>query len=150
MTGTSAKKTSVGCHHNPLMSAAFPLLNAIAHIRHATAPEDPAGLRQRLIDEVRRFEQACQRLGVANEVVIAARYCLCTSLDEAAALTQWGQSDIWAGNGLLVTFHNETSGGEKFFQLLATLLQEPSKHADLLELIEFCLLLGFGGRYRVM
>jgi type VI secretion system protein ImpK len=132
------------------MSAAFPLLNAIAHIRHATAPEDPAGLRQRLIDEVRRFEQACQRLGVANEVVIAARYCLCTSLDEAAALTQWGQSDIWAGNGLLVTFHNETSGGEKFFQLLATLLQEPSKHADLLELIEFCLLLGFGGRYRVM
>lgn len=150
MITASAPKPSRDCQHNPLISVAFPLLNAVAHFRHASAPEDPAALRQRLIDEVRRFEQGCQSLGVANEVIIAARYCLCTSLDEAAALTPWGQSDIWAGNGLLVTFHNETSGGEKFFQLLATLLQEPAKHVDLLELIALCLLLGFGGRYRVM
>ncbi len=81
---------------------------------------------------------------------MGGRYCLCASLDEAAAMTEWGKSDIWAGNGLLLAFHNETHGGEKFFQLMETLSQEPDKHTDLLELIYFCLLLGFGGRYRVV
>lgn len=137
-------------HHNPLIASALPLLNALSHFRYAPAPEDAAALRQSLTHELRRFEKNCQGKGVAFEVIIGARYCLCTSLDEAATLTEWGKSDIWAGNGLLLAFHNETSGGEKFFQLMATLSQDPARHADLLELMYFCLLLGFGGRYRVM
>ncbi len=74
----------------------------------------------------------------------------CTALDEAAALTPWGSNSVWSGSGLLVTFHNETWGGEKFFQLLAKLSQSPREHINLLELINYCLLLGFEGRYRVM
>jgi type IV/VI secretion system ImpK/VasF family protein len=50
---------------------------------------------------------------------------------------------------LLVTFHNET-WGEKFFQLLARLSQNPREHILLLEMINYCLLLGFEGRYRVL
>lgn len=49
-----------------------------------------------------------------------------------------------------MTFHNETWGGEKFFQLLAKLSQSPREHINLLELVNYCLLLGFEGRYRVM
>jgi type VI secretion system protein ImpK len=49
-----------------------------------------------------------------------------------------------------VTFHNETWGGEKFFQLLARLSQNPREHIVLLEMINYCLLLGFEGRYRVL
>jgi type VI secretion system protein ImpK len=49
-----------------------------------------------------------------------------------------------------VTFHNETWGGEKFFQLLARLSQNPREHILLLEMINYCLLLGFEGRYRVL
>ncbi|WP_413736655.1 type IVB secretion system protein IcmH/DotU [Sodalis sp. RH21] len=137
-------------HVNPLLEAAFPLLNAISHFRYAPAPDDPAALRQKMIAEVRRFEKTCQALGLDYNVIVGARYGLCTSLDEAAALTPWGKSSIWAGNGLLVAFHNESGGGEKFFQLMAALLQQPEKYIDLLELLYFCLLLGFGGRYRVM
>ncbi len=83
-------------------------------------------------------------------MIIGARYCLCTALDEAAALTPWGSRGVWTSKGLLVTFHNETWGGEKFFQLLAKLSQNPRQHILLLELIYFCLLLGFEGRYRVL
>ncbi|HGO6777320.1 TPA: DotU family type VI secretion system protein [Klebsiella aerogenes] len=136
--------------NNPLVTAANPLLNAIPQLRHSVSHDDQAGLRQRLIDEIRRFEVRGQQAGLPYEVIVGARYCLCTALDEAAALTPWGSSGVWSGSGLLVTFHNETWGGEKFFQLLARLSQNPREHINLLELINYCLLLGFEGRYRVM
>ncbi|MDF7760264.1 DotU family type VI secretion system protein [Kosakonia cowanii] len=136
--------------NNPLVAAANPLLNAIPQIRYSVSHDDQSGLRQHLIDEIRRFEVRCQQSGLAYEVIVGARYCLCTALDEAAALTPWGSRGVWSGSGLLVTFHNETWGGEKFFQLLARLSQNPREHIALLELINFCLLLGFEGRYRVM
>ncbi|EKS1846197.1 DotU family type VI secretion system protein [Cronobacter muytjensii] len=136
--------------NNPLVAAANPLLNAIPQIRHSVSHEDQAGLRQRLIGEIRRFEVRCQQAALPYEVIVGARYCLCTALDEAAALTPWGSRGVWSGSGLLVTFHNETWGGEKFFQLLARLSQNPREHIFLLEMINYCLLLGFEGRYRVM
>ena len=136
--------------NNPLVIAAKPLLNAIPQIRHSVSYDDLAGLRQCLIDEIRRFEVRGQQVGLPFEVIVGARYCLCTALDEAVALTPWGSSGVWSSSGLLVTFHNETSGGEKFFQLLARLSQNPCEHINLLELINYCLLLGFEGRYRVI
>ncbi|CAM4080171.1 DotU family type VI secretion system protein [Serratia silvae] len=135
---------------NPLLIAANPLLNAISQIRQLATHADPAQLRQQLIDEIRRFEVCAQRESLTYETIIGARYCLCTALDEAAALTPWGSNSVWSGSGLLVTFHNETWGGEKFFQLLAKLSQNPREHIQLLELINYCLLLGFEGRYRVI
>lgn len=146
--GSDAAAAASG--HNPLVVAANPLLNAIPQIRHSVSHDDQAGLRQQLIDEIRRFEVRCQQSGLTYEVIVGARYCLCTALDEAAALTPWGSRGVWSGSGLLVTFHNETWGGEKFFQLLARLSQNPREHVALLELINYCLLLGFEGRYRVM
>ena len=137
-------------HQNVLVAAANPLINAIPQIRHSVSHDDPAQLRQQLIDQIRRFELSCQQSGLGYEVIIGARYCLCTALDEAAALTPWGSRGVWTSNGLLVTFHNETWGGEKFFQLLAKLSQNPRRHILMLELIYFCLLLGFEGRYRVL
>ncbi|ETS32253.1 hypothetical protein BB987_08225 [Photorhabdus temperata] len=137
-------------YRNALVQAAYPLLNAMPHIRHTAKPEDSGQLRQQLIGEIYRFEKQCQQAGFSYETVLGARYCLCTSLDEAVALTSWGDNSIWSGNGLLITFHKESSGGEKFFKLLDMLLQQPSKHIDLLELFYFCLLLGFGGRYRLI
>ncbi|MDC9612692.1 DotU family type VI secretion system protein [Xenorhabdus khoisanae] len=141
---------SSDANYNPLVSASNPLLNTIPQIRHSIVHSDPTDLRQQLINEIRRFEVECQHAKLPYEVIIGARYCLCTALDEAAALTPWGLRSVWSGSGLLVTFHNETWGGEKFFQLLAKLSQNPKENIFLLELINFCLQLGFEGRYRVM
>ena len=148
-TGSDAAFTGASSN-NQLVAAANPLLNAIPQIRHSVSHDDQVALRQRLIDEIRRFEVRCQQAGLPYEVIVGARYCLCTALDESAALTPWGSSGGWSSNGLLVTFHNETWGGEKFFQLLARLSQNPREHILLLEMINYCLLLGFEGRYRVL
>ena len=134
---------------NPLVAAANPLLDLIPQIRATASHPSPAMLREHLLDEVRQFELRAQQAGIPNETILGARYCLCTALDEAAALTPWGGQGVWSAHSLLVTFHNETWGGEKFFQLLAKLSQNPSQHLDLLELLYYCLLLGFEGRYRI-
>lgn len=135
---------------NALVAAANPLLVLIPQIRSSQSHENLELLRERLVDEIRQFELRAQHAGVPNETILGARYCLCTALDEACALTPWGGQGHWSSKSLLVTFHNETWGGEKFFQLLAKLSQNPGPHIDLLELLYFCLMLGFEGRYRVI
>lgn len=135
---------------NPLLAAAAPLLNAIVQIRLAATHDDPAGLRQQLVDEIRQFEARCKQAGLPFDMIIGARYCLCSVLDEAAAQTPWGTRGVWSGNGLLVTFHNESWGGEKVFQLLSRISQTPAQHLWLLETIHYCLLLGYEGRYRAV
>ncbi len=134
---------------NPLVAAANPLLNMIYQIRTLVHNSDPARLCEFLAEEVRRFEARAKHQGISQEHLMAARYCLCTVLDETAAQTPWGGSGIWSRHSLLVTFHNETWGGEKFFQLLAKLAQSPSQHIDLLELMYYCISFGFEGRYRI-
>ena len=103
-------------------------------IRSTVHHPNPAWLREHLVVEIRQFEARAQEAGVPSEAIIGARYCLCTALDEAAALTPWGGS-VWSSHSLLVSFHNETWGGEKFFHLLERLSQQPRQHLDLLELL---------------
>lgn len=135
---------------NPLVAAANVLLNLIPQIRAMATNDDPAGFQQYLLEAMRGFERKAAGSGVPMETVIGARYCLCTAIDEAAAQTPWGGGGIWPRYSLLVALHNETWGGEKFFQLLAKLVQSPRQHIDLLELMYFCLMLGLEGRYRVI
>jgi len=133
----------------PLLAAANPLLNLIPQLRNMPHA-DPAALREYLVAQVQLFEARAKQAGIRNETIIGARYCLCTALDETVAQTPWGGSGVWSKNSLLVTFHNEAWGGEKFFQLLSRLAQNPQQHIELLELMNACLAMGFEGRYRVV
>jgi type VI secretion system protein ImpK len=135
---------------NPLVAAANPVLNLAPQIRNLTQIGDPARLRKYLIEKIKTFEREAQQHGIAADTIIGARYCLCTLLDETAAQTPWGGLGEWAKHSLLVTFHNETWGGEKFFQLLSKLAHNPQQHRDLLELMYYCLCLGLEGRFRVI
>ena len=103
-----------------------------------------------LFRSVRDFVASATSAGIAAERIMAARYVLCTMIDEAAADTPWGGSGVWAEHSLLAMFHNETWGGEKVFQLMARLAEKPEANRDLLELIYAALVLGFEGRYRVI
>ena len=135
---------------NPLVAAANPLLNIIPQLRGSLTHPNSSGLRDSLAQGVREFEAQARAEGASTETAIAARYALCTLIDETAASTPWGVSGAWAQHGLLAMFHGETEGGEKFFQLLARLAENPHAHRDVLELMYVCLQLGFEGRYRIM
>ena len=135
---------------NPLVSAASPLLSAAPRIRAMVQHPNAAGLKEALADGIRKFEAQARSEGLPNEQVIAARYILCTLLDESAASTPWGGSGVWANQSLLVLFHNETWGGEKVFQLMSKLAENAAANRNLLELMYVALAFGFEGRYRVL
>ena len=135
---------------NPLVNAAIPLLAAAPRVRSSARHSNPAGLREALADGLRKFEAQARAQGLPNEQVVAGRYILCTLLDESAASTPWGGSGIWAGNSLLVQFHNESWGGEKIFQLMSKLAENVDANRNLLELLYIVLALGFQGRYRIV
>jgi type VI secretion system protein ImpK len=135
---------------NPLENAAAALLTLMVRLKNLPAHPDPDGLRQQVIEEIKIFETKARSLGVNQETLVAARYVLCTAVDELLLNTPWGSTSVWRQQSLLITFHKEAWGGEKFFLLLDKLVKDPSGNRDLLELMYLCLALGFQGRYRVL
>lgn len=140
---------ALGIGLSPLLQAASPLLLLAGRLRGSIAPMDVGGLRRHAMDALRRFEDQARGAGVPNETVMAGRYALCASLDEAVMSTPWGGQSEWAQNPLLVTLHREAWGGEKFFDVLDRVAKEPAKFTDLLELQYLCLVFGFAGKYHV-
>lgn len=135
---------------NPLVAAASSLLSEVVRLKHSYEGEDLHALNQRLSGELKLFEHRALHDGAESSQVMAARYVLCTAIDEAVVITPWGNESEWSQMSLLSSFHNETFGGEKFFQLLERLSRNPVKHLPMLELMYLCLSLGFEGKYRVM
>ncbi|HEX3846089.1 MAG TPA: type IVB secretion system protein IcmH/DotU [Steroidobacteraceae bacterium] len=134
---------------NPLVQAATPLLVLVGRLRGQISQADVDALRRQTTQEIRAFEDRARAAGVSPEDVLAARYGLCTVLDEAVMNTPWGAQSGWSSQSLLVTFHREASGGVKFFQLLERVSADPRRYIALLELFYICLSLGFEGKYRV-
>jgi type VI secretion system protein ImpK len=133
---------------NPLLGAASVMLALVAQLRGTSRHDDPAGLREKLLQCLAEFESLAAASGVPRPKVTAARYLLCSFVDETIVQTPWGEDAGWGERGLLGEFHEENWGGDKAFQLLERLGQEPAANADLLELFYVCLQLGFEGRYR--
>ncbi|MCD9007353.1 type IVB secretion system protein IcmH/DotU [Luteimonas sp. XNQY3] len=139
----------LGRGRNPLLHAASPLLLLAVQLRHSSSAGDAEALRAQVQAQVRRFEARLAESGVSQQTVTAARYVLCATLDEAVLNSPWGERSGWASRTLLVTFHGESYGGARFFQLLDQLLQDVPRHIDLLELMYACLALGFSGRFQI-
>ncbi len=134
---------------NILVSCATGLLTIAAQLRGTPSHPDPDGLREGLTRQMREFETCARAKGLVDAVVLPARYVLCSLIDESVLDTPWGSQSVWSNRGLLISFHNEAWGGEKFFTALDRLLAYPSGNLHLLELMYLCLALGFEGRYRV-
>ena len=135
---------------NPLVNTAATLIAVFEKTRHALSHPDVGGLHSRLVNEVKNFEMQAKERSIKPEIVLSARYALCTALDEAVLNTPWGSESAWTQRTLLSVFHNETAGGEKFFLLLDRVRQMPAENLAILELFYILLSLGFEGKYRVI
>lgn len=135
---------------NPLVDSAVVLLALAGQLRNTPTHPDVAGLREHVVQQIKVFEQNARACGITPETTLAARYTICTFLDETVLSTPWGSESVWSTQSLLSTFHNETWGGEKFFMILDRMSQEPARNLDMLELMYICLSLGFEGKYGVL
>ncbi len=134
---------------NQLVALGTPLFALLGRIRNRAQHPDPEKLRQSVMAEVRNFENNALKAGEDAQKVKVARYALCATLDDVVLNTPWGEQSSWAMQSMVGTFHRETVGGDRFFDLLARLEQDPGTNIDLLEFLYSCLSLGFEGRLRV-
>ncbi|HUZ63082.1 MAG TPA: type IVB secretion system protein IcmH/DotU [Acetobacteraceae bacterium] len=142
-----AENLSIGT--SPLAAAAAPLLQLLARLRNTLSQPDAGDLRERAVREVRNFEQSARSGGVAMEQLRPAHYALCASLDDVVLATPWGSQGGWAARSLVSTFHQEVRSGERFFDVLTQMRQNPGLFLPVIELMYLCLSLGYMGRYRL-
>jgi type VI secretion system protein ImpK len=133
---------------NSLASASLILLSLIASLQATPSHDNVPSLHQHITEEIKNFERAATALGTSQNSVLAARYLLCSALDEAVLNTPWGSHSGWSQHSLLSLFHKETSGGEKSFLILQKMIAAPGQNLEILELFFYCLSLGFMGKYR--
>ncbi|QDY70917.1 type VI secretion system protein TssL, long form [Qingshengfaniella alkalisoli] len=134
---------------NGLIACATPLFALASRIRNRAQHMDPDKLRQSVVGEIRAFENRALKAGIDPQKIKVARYAICATLDDVVLNTPWGGQSIWSQQSMVGTFHRETVGGDRFYDLLARLEKDPSNNLELLEFLYMCLSLGFEGRLRV-
>jgi type VI secretion system protein ImpK len=134
---------------DPLSAAAAPLLQLMARLRNTANAPDSGDLRERTVRQVRAFEQQARDNGVPLEQLRPAHYALCASLDDVVLNTPWGSAGRWGERSLVSTFHQEVRSGERFFDLLRQMSDNPGKFLPVIKLMYLCMSLGFIGQYRL-
>jgi type VI secretion system protein ImpK len=135
---------------NPLLSAALPILSLAPLLRNPTPPADPDTLRTRLQGELDRYREAVRAAGCDPTAADQAAWALAALLDDIALNTPWGAASAWGRRSLVASIWSETDAGERFFEALARMQQQPGRHLQVLEVFHRCLAMGFEGRYRIV
>jgi type VI secretion system protein ImpK len=143
--GTSARRGQLALSLQEILTATVRLR------ANRQGPADAESFRAHVRNLVSGAEQEARVAGYASADVRLALYAVVIFLDEAVlnsnlpAFRDWPrrplQDELFAGN----------VGGEAFFQYLRQLTTRDDSDdlADLLEVFQLCLLLGFQGRYSV-
>jgi type VI secretion system protein ImpK len=134
---------------SPLVAAALPLLDLCVRLKTSISHDDVEGLRLRVLREIDAFERRVTPLGLAARAIRASKYALCATVDDLVLNTPWGSRSIWTTRSMVGSLFSETWGGDRFFDLLTQLKKDPGVNVDLLELLYYCISLGFEGKYRV-
>ncbi len=99
-----------GIGGNPIVSSATSLLALAGQVRGSISHPDVEGLRARVISEIKNFDVSCRSAGVSQDAQVAARYSLCTFLDEVVL----GTHGVVTVAGVLVVYsvHSTMKPGE--------------------------------------
>lgn len=134
---------------NPLVNAFSTLLEFAPELEDAVSPGDPEALRARLLDELTAGRDMAVAAGVPMARADAAAWAVAALLDDLALNTPWGGASAWPRQPLVVALAGDVDAGAQFFVRLDELERNPNRDPQLLELLYFCLALGFRGKYRV-
>ena len=135
--------------NNPLIDAAKPVFIMANSMQSTTSQLPLESLLSKYSILINQFEENAEHNGARYETIQAAKYCLCTFIDEFAVKATWAD-ESWAKKSLLVTFFDETWGGERFFEILNNLKVDINKNIHLIELMYLCLQFGYRGKYQVI
>lgn len=125
-------------------------LTAIVRLRaNRQAASDAESFRRQLRHVMGLGEQQASRLGYADEDVRLGLFAVVAFLDESVLSSANPMFADWPRRPMQEELFGGHLGGELFFQQLQYLLARPDSEdlADVLEVYQLCMLLGFHGRY---
>ncbi|QUJ78121.1 type IVB secretion system protein IcmH/DotU [Sulfitobacter albidus] len=138
----------IGVSSNPILAAASDLLVLLGRLRTGMVEMQAIPLRDHVVREVSRVVEKCTEAGVPREDIELARYALAATADDIVQTIPGNDPQYWQQFSMAAELLNDRSAGIGFFARLEQVMGYPSQHADVLELMLVCLMLGFEGKYR--
>lgn len=134
---------------NPLVAAASPIFSIINQLQQKNHIANLQLLHEKIVDEIITFESTVRKHDYLDKTIQAARYALCSFVDEQVQITLGSDNqDQWRPYLILKRFHNNEWGGQQFFILLERSTSDSFGYVDLLEIFYLCLALGYQGKYK--
>src|ERR1043165_5864366 len=121
------------------------LLAFALQLKRSTDPGDAEVMRQKIDEQFRALETKARQSDVPQEDVQQAKYAIAAFIDEMILTSNWGLKDSWADRPLQLTYFNDFSAGEEFYNKVEAL--RAAKKNSVLEVYYLCLALGFRGKY---
>ena len=128
------------------------VLTATGRVRtNQQIPNDAQTFRAQIRHLLAGAEQQARQAGYTREAINLALYAVVAFLDETVLSSPRSVFADWPRQPLQDEIFGDHLGGEVFFQHVRRLLAQPESEelADVLEVFELCMLLGFHGRYSV-
>ncbi|HYD52159.1 MAG TPA: DotU family type IV/VI secretion system protein [Gemmatimonadaceae bacterium] len=151
MTAAVPADSQVSPRRGQLALALQEAFTAITRLRaNRQVAADAESFRTHIKTVLGAAEAEGRRAGYAGEDVRLALFAVIALLDESVLNSQQPMFADWPRRPLQdEIFQSGHMAGELFFQYLQQLMQRPDSEdaADLLEVFQLCLLLGFRGRY---
>lgn len=126
------------------------VLTATGRVRaNRQSVTDAATFRNHVKQLLSGAHEEARRAGYASEEVKLAIYAIVVFVDESILNSPLPALAGWSRKPLQEELFGEHMGGQVFFDNLRTLIgrQDSEELADVLEIYQLCLLLGFRGRY---
>ncbi len=136
---------------NPMTAHAAPVLAMAAAIQSGRWQVSMGEFHAKAKDAIAKFESVITPL-YPEGVRQRAKYAVCATIDDVAQNLPGvgGGGAQWAQRNMVVTFFRESIGGDRFWDFVQEMLQDPARNRDLIELFHACIAAGFEGRTRAM
>ncbi|TVP60831.1 MAG: DotU family type IV/VI secretion system protein [Gemmatimonadales bacterium] len=146
----SASESGVPARSGRLALSLQEIFTVIARIRaDRQVAEDADSFREHVKRLLSRADSEARGLGYDDGDVRLALYAVVAFLDESVLNSPRQMFSDWPGRPLQEEVFGDHMAGETFYRYLDDLLGRQDSHAlaDLLEVFQLCLVLGFRGRY---
>lgn len=126
------------------------ILTAVVRLRsNPETVSDAESFRAQMIDALRRVEAEGRQLSYSGDDMRLAIFAVVAFLDESVLNSRTAVFASWPRKPLQEELFGVTLAGETFYINIERLLKSPDSAsvADVLEVYQLCLLLGYAGRY---
>lgn len=135
---------------NALVAAAGPLLSLLERL--CLSPTLPAidNIRENIEHELRAFHSKLDASKYPLDLISIAHYLLSATIDEILGKNYLRVDNTAAEfKSFTPLTHDAVEPQQRFFEILNYIKERPNQYLDLIELVYFCLIVGFEGEYHL-